>query len=84
MSVYRSFVFCMAWATFGLLLAGAAPAQAEEPVKTEAVATQSATETQETVENLRDPEAMAELKRATSFLTGLPRFQFSRRSWPTT
>ena len=33
-------------------------------------------EPQETGEDLRDPEALAELKRATDFLTALPRFQF--------
>jgi hypothetical protein len=45
--------------------------------KPEAAALQPAPDEQEAVEDLRDPEAMAELKRAVDFLTGLPRFQFA-------
>jgi hypothetical protein len=74
---YRLTTACALWGLLGLTLFGAAPAGADVAAKPEAVATQPAPEAQEAVEDLRDPEAMAELKRATAFLAGLPRFQFA-------
>jgi hypothetical protein len=84
-STYRLTVACALSALLGLLLAGPSPARAEEAVKPaavatqpeakpEAAATQAAAEVREPAAELRDPEALAELKRATDFLTALPRF----------
>lgn len=76
MSVHRSLVCCLAWATLGLFLAGAAPIHAEEPAAANATTMAENLAVEET-EDLRDPAAIAELKRATTFLAGLPRFQFA-------
>lgn len=64
------------WAVLGLILLVVAPAHAQEPAKADAATTQQAAGAQEPVEDLRDPEALTELKKATDFLAALPRFQF--------
>ncbi len=81
-SAYRLALACALSALLGVALAGPSPAHAEEAVKPDAAATQpagspeAATEpAQKSAENLRDPEALAELKRATDFLAALPRFK---------
>ncbi len=58
----------------GLSLFGISSAFAEEPLKTEAASSSTATEGQPSGEEMRDPEALAELKKATDFLVALPRF----------
>ena len=66
MPAYRLIAGVALWGALGLLPGTLAPAHAE-PAPLPAAA-------QEDLENLRDPAALAELKRATDFLTGLPRF----------
>lgn len=60
---------CTLWGMLGVLLFCAGPTHAEQTTATETA------ETEESLEALRDPEALAELARATDFLTALPRFQ---------
>lgn len=57
----------------GLVPAHAAPAGGGEPPAAAGAETGAS---EDPGEDLRDPEALAELKRATDFLTALPRFQF--------
>jgi len=61
-------------AVFGCLLAGTMPAQAGTPAPQAPPAGTENGEVANADENLRDPAALAELKRATDFLTALPRF----------
>ena len=77
LSPLRLTAMCTLWGALGLALLALAPAPAgaEAAAKAESAVTQSVSEDQEAVENLRDPEAMAELKRSLDFLAGLPRFQ---------
>jgi hypothetical protein len=72
-STYRFIAGCALWGVLGLSFGCVAPvpggkaALQDTPVATENALVESA-------EDLRDPEALAELKRATDFLTALPRF----------
>jgi len=61
----------------GLTLTGIPPVYAEPAAPQEPTVAAETSPAEDTEENLRDPEALAELKRATDFLTALPRFQFS-------
>lgn len=71
-ATFRFIAGCMLWSLLGLTwtirFACAEPVPPQEPPA--AVADVAAEEK----EDLRDPEALAELKRATDFLTALPRF----------
>lgn len=69
----RSIATFALWVVFWVAMAGFHPAHAEETVPPE-VSAVAATAPAESDEDLRDPAALAELKRATDFLTALPRF----------
>jgi hypothetical protein len=70
---YRFILACTLWGLLGLTLTSFHPvyAQPAAPRETPAVAADGANDD---AEELRDPEALAELKRATDFLAALPRF----------
>lgn len=71
----RSILTCSLWVMLGLALTltGISPGYAEQAVSQEP-ATPLGNGSTEIAEELRDPAALAELKRATDFLTALPRF----------
>lgn len=72
-SMCGSIAACIFWGGLILALPGVPPVHAEEPLPRQVPAVADdgpATAAGE----LRDPEALAELKRATDFLTALPRF----------
>jgi len=75
-STYRFAVAYSLWVALGMVLPGTAPVLAQETAKAEPAVAQAAPASEEPAEDLRNPEALAELKRATDFLTALPRFQF--------
>ena len=61
------------WGALSLSPGGVASVRAELPAPAETPAATNAAPVED-AEDLRDPEALAELKRATDFLTALPRF----------
>jgi hypothetical protein len=74
-STIRFMAGCMLWSLLGLPLANLGPAYAgQEPPPQETPAVAAGDPADDTDEDLRDPAALAELKRATDFLTALPRF----------
>lgn len=79
---------CALWAALAASLACGVPAHAgtAAPAEVPAAPASGVTQAEPPVgedglnaEDLRDPEAIAELKRATDFLTALPRFHFKAR-----
>ncbi len=73
----RLTVTCSLWVMLGLLLAVVTPAYAQDTVKTAPTNVPTAATEPAVADDLRDPEALAELKRATDFLAALPRLQFT-------
>lgn len=69
----RFIVACTLWGLLGLALTSLHPACAE-PVAPQEVPAVAADVSADAAEEVRDPEALAELKRATDFLAALPRF----------
>ena len=76
-SFYRQATACTLWLLLGLPLFALPPALAQESTNAGPDTSLQSLPGMEADEQLRDPEALAELKRATDFLTGLPRFQFA-------
>ena len=68
------------WGALGLLPGGVAPVRAEPPAPAETPAATIAAPGED-AEELRDPAALAELKRATEFLTALPRFHIKASAY---
>jgi len=76
-SFYRQAAVCTLWLLLGLPLFALPPALAQESANAGPATSQQPPLGMEAAEQLRDPEALAELKRVTDFLTGLSRFQFA-------
>lgn len=74
-AAYRFTAGCALWYALALPLAGIAPAGAEEAIPPAVPAVEQVAAPDDAAD-LRDPDALIELKRATDFLTALPRFHF--------
>jgi hypothetical protein len=72
-STYRFIAGCALWGVLGLSPCWVLSVRAEQATPEEAP-TSAEDASPEVAEDLRDPEALAELKRATDFLAALPRF----------
>lgn len=73
-AVFRPAAACALWGALVLLLAGGVPAGAADAAPQAAPTMEQQAAPDDNPEDLRDPAALAELKRATDFLTALPRF----------